>query len=406
MKKTILLTICGFLLASQAGFAQQGNEQTTPTYSHWSFGLKGGVDRAQFATGSITGSDGYGFTGGLDIEWLANPMWGLSLDYSYLAYSHSKNHGHSNEISILGNVNLANLLHQYRKGNWQKLNVYARLGGGIALMYGDQSKKTFVIPANISVEYELCKHFTLGLIGERRWHMSEFMGYVSPTQVAPGGGVNWSAMATVRYKIGGANHIRNTSRAAYEAPYLPQSAVQDALNQRMANNEARMNQLQDQVNKANDNAIKANDQAAKANNELGQAKAELEKTKAEIERCCKSTLDPNGKTAQELRDLTFETNSARIKEAGELDQLVKILKENPKYNVMVNGFADGSGTDEINKPLSEQRATSVRSYLVSKGIKADRIKTTGQGSSNPIADNNTPEGREKNRRAEITILNN
>ena len=69
----------------------------------------------------------------------------------------------------------------------------------------------------------------------------------------------------------------------------------------------------------------------------------------------------------------------------------------------VYGHTDNSGSDDVNAPLSEKRASAVKDYLLSKGLAADRIETKGYGSSRPVADNGTADGRSHNRRVEIML---
>lgn len=75
----------------------------------------------------------------------------------------------------------------------------------------------------------------------------------------------------------------------------------------------------------------------------------------------------------------------------------------PDSRIVVTGFTDNSGNDAINVPLSADRAKSVADFLVSQGVAADHITSTGMGSANPIASNDTVEGRALNRRVEITV---
>lgn len=87
-----------------------------------------------------------------------------------------------------------------------------------------------------------------------------------------------------------------------------------------------------------------------------------------------------------------------------LDQLVDIMKEHPGTRARVDGYTDVSGGDKINIPLSQERADSVKEYLIQKGIDGSRIDAKGHGSANPIAPNDTPENRELNRRTEINLI--
>ncbi len=71
--------------------------------------------------------------------------------------------------------------------------------------------------------------------------------------------------------------------------------------------------------------------------------------------------------------------------------------------VSIEGHTDGTGTDKVNQPLSEKRAAAAMAYLVSKGVEADRMTSSGYGASQPVADNKTAAGKAKNRRVEIKI---
>ena len=87
-----------------------------------------------------------------------------------------------------------------------------------------------------------------------------------------------------------------------------------------------------------------------------------------------------------------------------LDDAVAKLQSNPDLNVTVEGHCDSIGTVEYNIALGERRATSVRDYLVSRGIAANRLRTVSYGEERPIADNNTAAGRAMNRRAHLLVI--
>ncbi len=86
-----------------------------------------------------------------------------------------------------------------------------------------------------------------------------------------------------------------------------------------------------------------------------------------------------------------------------LSQVADKLKSCAGAQVAVTGYTDSSGNDAINVPLSGNRAKAVADYLVSQGLAADHVTSTGAGSANPIASNDTPEGMAQNRRVEITV---
>ena len=87
----------------------------------------------------------------------------------------------------------------------------------------------------------------------------------------------------------------------------------------------------------------------------------------------------------------------------ELENLYKFLKENPDTKIEIIGYTDNVGTEKYNVELSLARAKAIANYLIQRGIAEDRLKYIGKGSANPVSDNNTEEGREKNRRVEIKI---
>lgn len=89
-----------------------------------------------------------------------------------------------------------------------------------------------------------------------------------------------------------------------------------------------------------------------------------------------------------------------------LDKLVPVFQSYADTDIVIYGYTDSTGRLEFNQKLSEDRAASVRAYLVSKGLNAARFKTKGMGPNDPIATNDTPEGRSKNRRVEFTITAN
>jgi len=105
-------------------------------------------------------------------------------------------------------------------------------------------------------------------------------------------------------------------------------------------------------------------------------------------------------------NVTFATNSADLN-AGFYDVLNSVslvLSEYEQTVVEVAGHTDSTGSNEYNQRLSEQRAGSVASYLVTRQILRDRIIEVGMGEDRPIADNATDAGRQANRRVELTLV--
>jgi outer membrane protein OmpA-like peptidoglycan-associated protein len=116
----------------------------------------------------------------------------------------------------------------------------------------------------------------------------------------------------------------------------------------------------------------------------------------------KTTFDDAKSALNYSKTVYFDVNSAKPKNL-DLDGLVTMLKENKKLNVLLVGHTDASGSDNLNLNLSIQRSTAVKKHLVSKGITPSRITVKGEGESKPVADNETEEGKAKNRRVEISL---
>lgn len=107
-----------------------------------------------------------------------------------------------------------------------------------------------------------------------------------------------------------------------------------------------------------------------------------------------------------LRNVFFDVNKSvlRPESVQELDRLLAILNENPTLKIQISGHTDSDGNDESNLKLSDDRAKAVVQYLISKGIKADRLTYKGYGETKPMAPNDTPENKQLNRRTEFEII--
>jgi outer membrane protein OmpA-like peptidoglycan-associated protein len=107
-------------------------------------------------------------------------------------------------------------------------------------------------------------------------------------------------------------------------------------------------------------------------------------------------------------DITFATNSSRISSDfyPVLDDVANILRKYDKTLLQIEGHTDSTGSNQLNQNLSESRANSVRNYLSQQQVYSQRIRTYGYGESSPIANNQTVQGRAKNRRVELRIIPN
>jgi len=115
----------------------------------------------------------------------------------------------------------------------------------------------------------------------------------------------------------------------------------------------------------------------------------------------KDELEKSGHVA--VYGILFDTGKATLQPASDepLNQVLQLLQQDESLKLMIEGHTDNVGAAPTNLALSDKRAQAVRDWLVSKGIAADRLTAKGYGASKPVADNNTDEGRAKNRRVEL-----
>jgi outer membrane protein OmpA-like peptidoglycan-associated protein len=148
-------------------------------------------------------------------------------------------------------------------------------------------------------------------------------------------------------------------------------------------------------------------------NSLAGTRAELDKARSETAAALAS-LEQVAKVKEEARGtvITLDGSVLFVSAKSELlpiaqkklDDVAKALNDTaPEQTIVVEGHTDSNGSDASNLKLSQDRADSVRAYLVSRGVKSERITAVGKGESTPVASNDTTEGRANNRRVEIIV---
>jgi outer membrane protein OmpA-like peptidoglycan-associated protein len=150
--------------------------------------------------------------------------------------------------------------------------------------------------------------------------------------------------------------------------------------------------------------------------QLQQTESDLEQAQISVEdmeRQLGNALEQFGKLEQNRRDMVLTIDGAVLFETGKselmpmartrLKDVAKVLEQYSEKEIVVEGHADATGPEELNKRLSQARAESVRQLLVDEGVPADRVTAEGRGEAEPVASNTSPEGRANNRRVEITI---
>lgn len=125
----------------------------------------------------------------------------------------------------------------------------------------------------------------------------------------------------------------------------------------------------------------------------------------ELEKIAETKRTEDGIVTKLKSDILFDTGKADLKPNAKdnIKEMAAIMKKYPENVLNINGYTDITGTSAFNEELSEDRAESVKKQLVAAGLPESVITTNGLGPQNPIADNDTPEGRKKNRRVEIEI---
>lgn len=109
-----------------------------------------------------------------------------------------------------------------------------------------------------------------------------------------------------------------------------------------------------------------------------------------------------------LKNVFFDTKKTNLKPESitELDNVVRLMNENPNMKILISGYTDNVGKPEDNLRLSTGRAVAVVNYLLNKGVNKNRLSFKGFGEANPIADNKTEDGRALNRRTELSVVSN
>jgi len=139
--------------------------------------------------------------------------------------------------------------------------------------------------------------------------------------------------------------------------------------------------------------------------ELQQARAEADKAQAEL-RDSNALREEEGRLIISLSGgVLFDSGGATLSKAAEqrLDTVAHALGAYKDRPILIEGYTDSQGSDTKNQELSQRRADAVRSYLEQRGVEAGQIRSVGKGESNPVASNDTAEGRASNRRVEIVI---
>jgi outer membrane protein OmpA-like peptidoglycan-associated protein len=138
--------------------------------------------------------------------------------------------------------------------------------------------------------------------------------------------------------------------------------------------------------------------------ELEEARIAAEQAKTEL-RESEALKEEAGRMVISLSGVLFETGGAQLSEFAQqrLETVVQALRVYPDRPITIEGYTDAQGSDESNKQLSQRRAEAVSAYLERRGVEPERLRAVGKGEMNPVASNDTAEGRANNRRVEIIV---
>jgi outer membrane protein OmpA-like peptidoglycan-associated protein len=211
------------------------------------------------------------------------------------------------------------------------------------------------------------------------------------------------ALAVKRQDAERIEQERQAAVARAKAEAEAKAAAEAAEAKRKAAEEA---QRQAELAAAREAQLKAKEAVARAEAERARKVAEAQRAQLldQLNAVLETRDTPRGLVVT-MADVLFDTGSYNLRPAARerLARLSGIISSHPGLMLQVEGYTDSTGTDEFNQRLSEQRAETTRSFLIEQGVDEKAITAEGFGKANPIADNRTAEGRQRNRRVEIIV---
>jgi len=229
---------------------------------------------------------------------------------------------------------------------------------------------------------------------------------------------------------------READAAGQKAEYAQRQAEASQRNAQASQLQSQESQRQAEASQRDAMASQRQSEASQRNSEASQAQSEASQRQAMTERQAatdaqvsaavsrQSALDAEGRSRQleallgemaarktergmviTLGDVLFDTNQSQLRTGGirSVEKLASFVKQYPGRNLMIEGFTDSVGSDGRNQQLSDDRAGSVRTALLGMGVGSERMTSRGYGESFPVAGNDTPAGRQQNRRVEIIV---
>jgi len=199
-----------------------------------------------------------------------------------------------------------------------------------------------------------------------------------------------------------AQAVQAQAQAQAEAARAAQAKEQaERAQQEKAESEAAKRAAEAQAQEAKQSAEQAQLQAAQAEKEKSALRARLQQQLNTI----LETRDSARGLIMNMSDVLFEFGKYTLKPVAreKLAKVAGILLAYPGLSIEIDGYTDIVGSDEFNQTLSEERASAVRDYLTSQGVATGSLTARGFGKTNPVASNDTPQGRQRNRRVELVV---
>ena len=377
MKKLFLSVL---LIASAITFTTA--QRTAVDASKWSLGLKGGGTYFRVTPLGDGYVDDMSWGAGLIIERTANPIFGMGLDVSYLDFAREGLAGRTIDPTLFASFNVSNLVFPHReRAIW---NVYAKAGAGAAFFQneieGEEVRDGIspVFTGAIHPEVALGRVVALGVELGARYYSKEILGG-RPSKDRFDDAM--TLMGTLRFNLG-ADHVRNMTLT----DFYPEPAPIVTQTESKYDDSQLLNRL---------------DNLDRQNQDIQNRLSKLEQDLRDLQN------RPSGSVNASFDNIEFEFDSSTLKDESYpiLNQIASILKDNPTWgSLRVKGHTDSTGPESYNQGLSERRAQAVADYLVSQGVSNSVISTEGYGESQPIATNDTAEGRKANRRVEFEVM--
>ncbi|MDR1678301.1 MAG: OmpA family protein [Prevotellaceae bacterium] len=410
-----------FITMLAVGVACIGNMAAqSADYAHWSVAVKGGIDyyRVKPDAGQSDWSKGEKYLNNagwaapiVRIDYTVNPYYGFGIEGGWFTYNRKGLEASTIDIVFNNEVNLSNLLAPTRKGFWKKGTFYGNAGIGAAFFskepwgeLGGGAKKeenqfSPVAVASLAYNYNFSSSFALVLEGQYRSYVVDALG-TGEQGLWNNDGV--SANIGFRFKFHGKGkaHVRDASVKEYYADlYNAEKIDLSPYDRKIQGIE---NQLGELNNKVDEVEQKANHVASKSDI------ARLDDKVKQLERDLNNLKNhPVTASFGESDGIKFNTGSAHFTGDSQhaLAKIVQTLKDGAgNKKIKIYGYTDNVGSEAYNLKLSQQRAESVKNFLVSRGVSAESItEVKGMGEANPVADNGTAAGRSENRRVSFVI---